>query len=156
MKTVSISMIREEILCFAKQTNAGEEEIIVHFVQHWYKRSTSALEKDYAPMCDSRGRNFDIIIIISSSYKYWRQGHKSIHFLKEYDTWNFLIVTDCCNNQEFLRKSQKLILIYCLEQGDKKRKKKKNLFTSPCLEKREQSIDDLTDWYQWLFMICAW
>ncbi len=28
------------------------------------------------------------------------------------------IVTDCCNNQEFMRKSQKRILIYCLEKRE--------------------------------------
>ena len=50
--------------------------------------------------------------------KYWRQGHKSIdlHFLKGNGTRNTPVITDCCNNKEFLRKSQKRILIYCLKK----------------------------------------
>ncbi len=42
-----------------------------------------------------------------------------IHFLKGNDMRNIIVTdtdTDCCNNQEFLRKSQKRILIYCLEK----------------------------------------
>ena len=35
-------------------------------------------------ICDSRGSNFDIIYLV----KYWRQGHKSTHFLEENDTRN--------------------------------------------------------------------
>ena len=65
-------------------------------------------------ICDSRGSNFEIFL--SYLIKYWWQGRKSIHFLTGNDTRNTHIVTDCCNNQEFFRESQKRILIYCLEK----------------------------------------
>ncbi len=58
-----------------------------------------------------------ILFFLSYLVKYWRQGHKSNIFLrrwhKECSNW-----TDFRNNQEFLRKSQKRILIYCLEKRD--------------------------------------
>ncbi len=57
-----------------------------------------------------------IILFLSYLVDYWKQNHKSIHFLKGNDATNTPIVTDCCNNQEFLRKSQKKKLIYCLEK----------------------------------------
>ncbi len=44
-------------------------------------------------------------------------SRSSIHFLKGNDTRNTpIVLTYCCNNQEFLRKSQKQILIYCLKE----------------------------------------
>ncbi len=48
-----------------------------------------------------------LILFLSYLVESWSQIHKSIHFLKENDTRNTSILTDCCNNQEFLRKSQK-------------------------------------------------
>ena len=53
---------------------------------------------------------------LSYFVKYWKQGHKSIHFLRGNNMKNTLIVTDCVNNEEFLRKSQKKILICYLEK----------------------------------------
>ena len=55
-----------------------------------HKKCLGNLVKLYS-ICDSRGSNFDIIF--HHLVKYWRLGHKSIHFLKGNDISNTHIVT---------------------------------------------------------------
>ncbi len=76
-------------------------------------------------------RHYFWYYFLSYLVKYWKQSHKSIHFLKGNDTRNTPIATDCCNYQESLRKSQKQILIYCLEKCEQSRVQFWNANDSP-------------------------